>query len=526
MWSNKKRILIVALAGMAVGQLCWARVPVRTARAGRTRDNSSHPTAVELLDKYAQTQDKLKSVIIKSEISEQGYSPRSGRVGQFVFSELRLDGERNCLRTRKHVNPRGLPIGEDHRWVRLWDGQTYFGLDPSDLRIRTGEEGRDYAADTAGGPGNRGSEVMGYFYGDIRPEERVDRVLRQAPSIRLRDRLERVGRSRCYVIEALTERGRYTLWIDPQHGYNMAYASSSNVRFKKIQDVWVLMEADCKNDGEGINGKGWNKLHYKRTEVILNPDHEALGSFVPDVEDGKEVEDLADFMEEDEGPGPDPFFRWLNSAIFVAGPRQGRVVRFQPEKGLYPVVKTLGGFEDFVRDFGLNVKPEQWKDKRLLLYFFDAGEKASQQLITTLKNSKKKLAENEVETFLLEIKGLGGTEFQSWVQSNNVGFPAGGFYAYFEGMDKDDKRTGIAKRADEFRLAWGIKELPWLILADRNHVVAAEGFSLGELDKRIKDAQQAEVVTNKIAHLASEDEEDSSTAAVGGHGLAGGGSKD
>jgi hypothetical protein len=413
-----------------------------------------------------------------------------------------------------------------------------------DLRIRTGEEGRDYAADTVGGPGNRGSEVMGYFYGDIRPEERVDRVLRQAPSIRLRDRLERVGRSRCYVIEALTERGRYTLWIDPEHGYNiakaevfrnarqcdvvfgehwkgkmkMAYASLSNVRFKKIQDVWVLMEADCKTDGEGINGKGWNKLHYKRTEVVLNPDHEALGSFVPDVEDGQEVEDLADFMEEDEGPGPDPFFRWLNGAIFVAGPRQGRVVRFQPGKGLYPVVKTLGGFEDFVRDFAIESQEAQWKNRRLLLCFIDAGEKASQQLITALTDSKKKLAENDVEIFLLEITGLGRAGFQSWVQSNHVGFPAGGFYAYFEGMDKDDKRTGIAKRADEFRLAWGIKELPWLILADRNHVVVAEGFSLEELDEKIKDAEEAEVITNKIPNLASEDEEDSKGQAKGAFG--------
>ncbi|MHC4499418.1 MAG: hypothetical protein ACYS21_09940, partial [Planctomycetota bacterium] len=391
MWNGKKTIIIVTLVGLAVGPLCWARTARRMARSR----SENQPTAMELLDKYSETQDKLKSVIIKSETSEQGYSPRSGKGQQFVFSELRLDGDRSCLRTRHHkkLNSRGLPIDEGHRWVRLWDGQTYFGLDPSDLRIRTGKEGRDYAADTVGGPGNRGAEVMGYLRGDMRPEERVDRILRQARSIRVRDRLERVGRSRCYVIEALTERGRYTLWIDPQHGYNiakaevfrdarqsdivfpehmkgkikMAFSSLSNVRFKKIKDVWVVMKADCKIDSETIDGKGWNKLHYKRTEVILNPDHEALGSFVPDFEDGKEVEDLADFMEQDEGPGPDPFFRWLNGAVLVAGPRQGRVVRFQPEKGLYPVVKTLGGFEGFVSAFGLNIRPEQWKDKRLLL---------------------------------------------------------------------------------------------------------------------------------------------------------------
>jgi hypothetical protein len=416
-----------------------------------------------------------------------------------------------------------LPTDEGHWFRRLWDGQTYFGQNVDKLRIRTGEEGRDFAADTVGGPGHSGGQVMGHFLGDIRPEQRVDRVLRRARSIRVRDRLERVGRSRCYVIEALTERGRYTLWIDPQHGYNIAkaevfrdprqcdvcfsehwkgkikmfYTSLSNVRFRKIKNVWVPMEADCELDTESIRGKGRGKSHYRRTEVIFNPDHEALGSFVPDVEDGKEVEDLADFMEEDEGPGPDPFFRWLNNAKLVAGRQQGKVVRYEPGKGLYPVVKTLGGFEDFVRDFGLNVKPEQWKNKRLLLCFFDAGRQASQQLITALKSRKKELTENDVETFFLEITGLGRAELQSWVSRNKVDFPAGGFYAYFESMDKDDQRTGIAKRADE---------LPWLILADHNHVVAAEGFSLEELDEKIKDAKEAEAITNKIAHLASEED--------------------
>ena len=269
MWSNNNRIVIVMLVSLAIGQLCWARMAQRTSRAARRQNDGRHPTAIEMLDKYAQAQDKLKSVIIKSEISDQGYSPRRGQAEQFVFSELRLDGERSCLRTRKHkkLNSRGVPIDEGYCWVRLWDGQTYFGLDPSHLRIRTGKEGRDYADETVGGPGNRGHEVMGYFYGDIRPEERVDRVLRQARSIRVRDRLERVGRSRCYVIEALSERGRYTLWIDPEHGYNiaqaevfrdarqcdavfpeswkgkmkMAYASLSNVQFKKIEDVWLSM---------------------------------------------------------------------------------------------------------------------------------------------------------------------------------------------------------------------------------------------------------------------------------------------
>ncbi|MHC4624879.1 MAG: TlpA family protein disulfide reductase, partial [Planctomycetota bacterium] len=42
--------------------------------------------------------------------------------------------------------------------------------------------------------------------------------------------------------------------------------------------------------------------------------------------------------------------------------------------------------------------------------------------------------------------------------------------------------------ADErqVRLRWAVRSLPWLILADRQHVVAAEGFGINELDEKMK----------------------------------------
>ena len=45
---------------------------------------------------------------------------------------------------------------------------------------------------------------------------------------------------------------------------------------------------------------------------------------------------------------------------------------------------------------------------------------------------------------------------------------------------------------ERIRFNWGVKSLPWLILTNRNHVAAAEGFSLDELDEKIKEAQNAE----------------------------------
>jgi len=46
-------------------------------------------------------------------------------------------------------------------------------------------------------------------------------------------------------------------------------------------------------------------------------------------------------------------------------------------------------------------------------------------------------------------------------------------------------------RIRQRRLAWGVKSLPWLILTDKKHVVAAEGFSIIDLDAKIDEIENA-----------------------------------
>lgn len=42
------------------------------------------------------------------------------------------------------------------------------------------------------------------------------------------------------------------------------------------------------------------------------------------------------------------------------------------------------------------------------------------------------------------------------------------------------------------RFSRSMRSLPWLILTDAEHVVTAEGFSLNELNKKIKEAGNVE----------------------------------
>jgi hypothetical protein len=56
------------------------------------------------------------------------------------------------------------------------------------------------------------------------------------------------------------------------------------------------------------------------------------------------------------------------------------------------------------------------------------------------------------------------------VKKNNVPFPVG----------------TIQGDEEKVRFILGVKSLPWIILTDHEHVVRAEGFSLGELDETLR----------------------------------------
>jgi len=94
---------------------------------------AKHPAAFELLDKYAETQDKLKSYIIKSESSIEVDNSfrigigKSGRLCEVRYDGNRADGNRVKLceylwgQVGKQLVPKDAPMYRS--W--LWDGENY-----------------------------------------------------------------------------------------------------------------------------------------------------------------------------------------------------------------------------------------------------------------------------------------------------------------------------------------------------------------------------------------------------------------
>jgi hypothetical protein len=142
------------------------------------------------------------------------------------------------------------------------------------------------------------SGILGFLGTD----ERLDAVLRRAQTVSVRRSTETVHGSVCHVIDAQTEYGKYTLWLDPNHGYHAARATreatgghkdyvsvmpqgarmSSRVeisRFKQVDGSWVAMEGNQDNAYTAEDAEYFNKerVQFKRTKIALNPDHEKIG---------------------------------------------------------------------------------------------------------------------------------------------------------------------------------------------------------------------------------------------------------
>ena len=210
----------------------------------------AEPTAKELLDKYAETQDKLKSFIIKFNNSCDSISSRPGTPKRkrktYRTYEVRFDGNRYNILQYISGDVFGTHISKDDPIYRnwLWDGKTIFVYTRSSKEYyeKTGKNSlgrlsiyqkmRDNLKPRKMINSSADAYLCGFFNSDI---ERVDSILRQGNILRVRDKMTEVSGSECYVIDGFTKHGKYTVWIDPQHGYNIVKATTH----KKEGDLYI-----------------------------------------------------------------------------------------------------------------------------------------------------------------------------------------------------------------------------------------------------------------------------------------------
>jgi uncharacterized GH25 family protein len=141
------------------------------------------------------------------------------------------------------------------------------------------------------------------------------------------------------------------------------------------------------------------------------------------------------------------------------------VFRPDPASAQPLVGKALPGFDGIKIDLA----EDQTKDKMILVCFFDMEQRPSRNCISQLVKQAEWLKEKAVAVIAIQVSNADPGTFNEWVKKNNTPFPVG--------MVETD--------VEEIRFAWCVQSLPWLILTNRDHIVAAEGFAISEISDKI-----------------------------------------
>lgn len=310
-----KKLLFTIIFLTIIPKTCFAEskseqnIPTAKKILDKFAETQERPSVSELLAQFAQTQDKLKSYICKCTVSTEmdnllsgRYSALSGKGRKETMYEFRYDGNRYSERFSKWGNvkstTRFIPKDEAPYNSVLWDGTTYFSYstaadNPGTLTVfksRDEFSGRSWTTHQNAihyGPG------MQIFRG-LLDDDRIDVTVRKAHGVTIRNKTDNINGAECYFIDAVAEGNKYFIWIDPSHGYNIVklkywekknniFCSLENVSFEKINNLWIPMRGDITRIQKFPQGEFTKSIeHIKITEMILNPDHNALGSFYLD----------------------------------------------------------------------------------------------------------------------------------------------------------------------------------------------------------------------------------------------------
>ena len=398
----------------------------------------------ELLDNFAATQKKLASFIATTE-SSTDYTVSTVKDTNFhreSISKLVIDEKRAyaSMAIWGDINPTDhYEKDNPYRKSHWWNGIGHYMYDrpnPNDkstmvIRLKA-DKNYDVREEIF-----KGYSVCAFGMGYL-PQNlgRIDTIIRKADSSQVRKKMEEIGDSDCYVIEAKAKTGNYTVWIDPAHGYNIAraevrkgpgdmlqndyvlpdndslYNFVNEVKFRKIDDIWVPVEADYGSERANLEKQ---KSHYKITDIELNPDHDTLGSFIP-----KDIFSGAMVMITGE------------NSLFLPGSyiwKDGKVVDINGYEvdleNLGPPSLINGNIIPKLLELNIMLDPVQTKNKMLLICFWDIDQRPSRNAILSLNKDANSLLEKGLYMVFIHAGAVEEKIFTSWLERNEILPPVG-----------------------------------------------------------------------------------------------------
>lgn len=117
----------------------------------------------------------------------------------------------------------------------------------------------------------------------------------------------------------------------------------------------------------------------------------------------------------------------------------------------------------------IDLAADQTENRMMLVCFFDMNQRPSRHCMMELAKQAEQLGQKGVTVAAVQASEVDQKKLTAWAGQGSIPFPVG----------------RVRSDGGEARSIWGVTSLPWLILADKAHVVIAGGFALGELNDRI-----------------------------------------
>jgi len=295
-------------------------------------------------------------------------------------------------------------------------------------------------------------------------------AMRQAPSLRLRDRMELVNGHQTYVLEAQGMEDAYVMWIDPEHGFNprriemIRYHDGKrdpsdtksrllvdNINIENIDGKYIIMSADFEYKREPFEGEvGTMEVDFslRRTNVNFNPDFsKAIKEFWEGVPEGVPISCI------DERRMRGVQYEWVNGQVLA---------KVEPA--------LIGELLPSLGEFNLTYDLEAFKGKRLLTCFWDFNQRPSRHLLGQLAKQADSLKEQEVVVIAIQTSKVNKEKLDEWIKEQKTSFLLGSL---------PGKEKAVFGQ-------WSVRGLPWLIITDKDHKVTHEGFTIDELGVLLK----------------------------------------
>ena len=466
-------------------------------------------TRDELLGRFYQTLFDLGKSFIVEYRQESDYRTvfgvgtdgRSQRVTHTEIAEVRYDGEHFYRHRASWPEPvtGSTEQDPDHTWWS-WDGKFWLSYNRTCAKNSKAKSLPDRVTYNAVLRPDEG-ELMAGTAVSIIPNciadggrDKYDAILRKASKIDLNPILEEVNGSPCYPLHAVTPYGDFRIWIDPAKDYSVTQAiirkSEGDIhhghplpatakslmrvrilRMEKIDGVWIPMEIERQGEesmpaiptaGLPATTSRYETKTYTR-RVIRNAKFNP-GDFTLSIQDGSEVWGYVD-LNNGTTYLSEPKYLWKAEPDSVWN-REGRKVAFDPAVLQLPIVKTVSS----PRSLNLPIKTEDWNNRPVLLCFVDPADLACSAAVGLLEQKKPDLDRRSIVTAVIRaVPDPAGKS--SYRKDGDTAIVSGFLQPNFEALN---------------RRAWGIERLPWLVLANTEHAIVAEGFDPSQLQETIK----------------------------------------